>query len=191
MKAWFTFSDGRREPAVPHEEGGTVRIPKEELSGEIRQVEFELEEFSAPVGSDGGFVVPNIQQREGDNLGPGGVIRFRQRPEGETLFPFNSMPFFAVLRGKGGTLIVVSGMSLEYELAVTLRDGVYRMTPRFRWEGTHLLRRCTRLPPVSARTRRLPATAGTRPPLPGGGGSGARPDGQAPAGVETGSFSRA
>ena len=69
MKAWFTFSDGRREPAVPHEEGGTVRIPKEELSGEIRQVEFELEEFSAPVGSDGGFVVPNIQQREGDNLG--------------------------------------------------------------------------------------------------------------------------
>ena len=135
MKAWFTFSDGRREPAVPHEEGGTVRIPKEELSGEIRQVEFELEEFSAPVGSDGGFVVPNIQQREGDNLGPGGVIRFRQRPEGETLFPFNSMPFFAVLRGKGGTLIVVSGMSLEYELAVTLRDGLYRLTPRFRWEG--------------------------------------------------------
>ena len=53
MKAWFTFSDGRREPAVPHEEGGTVRIPKEELSGEIRQ---------SPLA------VPSVQTTQGQDL---------------------------------------------------------------------------------------------------------------------------
>lgn len=135
MKAWYLHSDGRREPAELQYRNDTIRIPKEQIPDIVRQVELELDDFSAPVGGDGCFVVPNIQQNAGDNLGPGGVICFLKRPEGETVFPFNSMPFFAAIRDGRGILAVVSGMSLEYALSVTLRAGVYQLTPRFRWEA--------------------------------------------------------
>ena len=134
MRAWHIFPDGRREPAKIQSRNGIVTIPKEEIPGGAQQLEIDAEEFSAPVGADGCFVVPNIQQNAADNLGPGGVIRFRERPEGETVFRFNSMPIFAVIRDGKGLLVAVTGMSLDYELSVTLRQGIYRITPRFQWE---------------------------------------------------------
>ena len=135
MNAFFQWADGRREPARPHCQNHTIQIPKEEIPAGACALEIELDEFTAPAGSDGCFLVPNIQQNACDNVGPGGVIRFQHRPDGETHFGFNSMPFFAVIRDGKGVLAVVSGMSLEYELIVRLHNGTYHLTPRFQCEG--------------------------------------------------------
>ena len=125
----LTYADGRTETRTVC---GNA-IAASEIPDGVITLDFQPERFEAHVGDLGYFILPVCVS---NHLGHGGLIYFRERSDLTTAMPYQTMPVYAVSRGNSGTLAIVTGMPLDYELVVEVARGRYRLFPRFHFNGS-------------------------------------------------------
>ena len=112
---------------------GEITLP---FSKEIDKLELKLEQFKVPTGSDGYFLLPNLNYAST----PGALIRFKERPHVIEEHPASfSTPVFGVTTGSKGVLAVVTQEKYSYSLKVEVTNGCYELSVIFTPEA---------LPPV-------------------------------------------
>ena len=112
---------------------GELTLP---FSQETDKLELKLEEFKVPVGSEGYFLLPNLNYAST----PGALIRFKERPRIIEEHPASfSTPVFGVTTGSKGLLAVVTQEKYSYSLKVEVANGFYELSAVFTPEA---------LPPV-------------------------------------------
>jgi len=132
----FAFKDGGSRQFRREIGKGRLLLPRSEVPAGVESVDVMLDDFTASAGDGGYFVIPNSRAtRRGDNNGHSALIRFRERPDMEAVFPDNIMPVYGVVHGDRGVLAVVSGMSLDFSLVARVEGGLYRLFPRFVLDG--------------------------------------------------------
>lgn len=128
VKLVVLYKDSRREERVYPVVDGLLTVPKEAFSA-VNYIEIHAAEFTAKIGDEGYFLVPNIA-RGLDNENAA-ITYFRQREDVVQDFPTSNMPLYAACDGKRTVLAICDGMQHEYWLEMEVRDGIYRVFPRF------------------------------------------------------------
>ena len=111
-------------------EGNLFHLPKTRIPANTKDVEFHFDDFIAPVGADGYFVIPSIPDRNH----PTGLCRFHPREDQETVCRRSDLPIFGIRNGENAVLAIVSGMALTYSIVFGVKEGRYYMYPRFHCE---------------------------------------------------------
>ena len=99
------------------------------LSKEISYLDFLPDFCSMPAGSPGFYLYPGGKDKM-DLL-----TRFTARAETEAVFSGMCIPFYAWSDGEETLLAVVTGMALHVEIVAGIRNGLYYLYPRFRFDG--------------------------------------------------------
>ena len=100
-------------------EGNLFHLPKTRIPANTKDVEFHFDDFIAPVGADGYFVIPSIPDRNH----PTGLCRFHPREDQETVCRRSDLPIFGIRNGENAVLAIVSGMALTYSIVFGVKDG--------------------------------------------------------------------
>ena len=97
-------------------------------TADTEKVEFRLEAFRVPVGSEGYYMLPNIRS----SSSCGGLIFFKKRPPmTEEYSEGFAVPVFGVNTGSKGVLAAVTANRYNYTLKVQIRDGFYTLSVIF------------------------------------------------------------
>lgn len=128
--ARFLFADGHTETIPVQQIDHCIQLDSLKIPRECTAVDLLSEEFTAPVGQQGYFVIPSVESN-----GNAAQVFFTDRNEAEERYPFNSLPIFIVTKDAKGLLAVVTGRRYEYELVVGYRNGRYFLYPHFTVES--------------------------------------------------------
>ena len=121
----LTFADGKKETARVVRNGHTIRLDRSVRNA--AEVELDLACFRAEAGEDGYYLLPNIIDRST----PGGLVRFRSRPDAEQEFLDFRIPGFGFKKGDSALFAVVTGGTFDFSLKIQVRSGQYRLLIRF------------------------------------------------------------
>lgn len=116
-------------PAAVSSEG-VITLRKEEVPADAESVSFHDDFFTAREGDSGFFLIPSHYYCHDTML-----TEFRKREDTEAAYRYNDMPLYASAKETGAVLAVVSGMDMDYELVVGVKDGVYYIYPHFTLES--------------------------------------------------------
>ena len=106
-------------------ENDTATCP---FTADTAKVEFRLEAFRVPVGSEGYYMLPNIRS----SSSCGGLIFFKKRPPMTDEYSEGfAVPVFGVNTGSKGVLAAVTANRYNYTLKVQIRDGFYTLSVIF------------------------------------------------------------
>ena len=117
----LTFADGRREAARIARRGNTIRLDRSVR--DAAEVVLELDCFRAEAGEDGYYLLPNIVDRST----PGGIVRFRDRPDAEQEFLDFRIPGFGFKKGGSAVFAVVTGGTFDFRLRIAVKSGKYTL----------------------------------------------------------------
>lgn len=101
-----------------------LRVPKQAIPAGTQHIEVHHPLATARAGDDGFYVLSN-----------GMYGTFRERPNGVYRNPHAVMPVFGVRTPRGAMTVIATGLRYEAFQMVELRDGVYRVFPRFELGG--------------------------------------------------------
>ena len=126
MSVLYTYrKDGSVFSSTVSVVNGGITLP---FSKEIDKLELKLEQFKVPVGSEGYFMLPNLNYAST----PGALIRFKERPHIIEEHPASfSVPVFGVTTGAKGVLAVVTQEKYSYSLKVVVINGYYELSVVF------------------------------------------------------------
>ncbi len=124
----YQFSDGRLDTvsAGLTEKGNiqTLVIPAENIPENVEFVEVHHPYATAKAGDEGFYV-----------LCTGMYGTFKQREDGTYHNKQSVMPMFGVSTPHGAMTVILTGMRYEAHHLADLKDGIYRIFPRFMLEG--------------------------------------------------------
>lgn len=130
VKVTVNYCDGSTAEKTYCPENNFLTVPKKDFDRDIDYIDVFCSEFTGQAGGDGYFVVPNIATiLDNENAAQ---IYFRKRPDMEHVFTASNMPIYAVCNGENSLLAICEGMGYEYELVAEVKDGVYKLFPRYR-----------------------------------------------------------
>ncbi len=136
MSARVFHMDGTEETVTLEnfKENGTVVASFPEMSdwSNIRSIEFAPLMGQAKINDKGYYVIPHGENDLGDSI----LCRFRPRQDRQMILQRSFMPMWGVIHESNNFLAVVSSMTYEYELVVSVKQGVYSCYPRFVLNGT-------------------------------------------------------
>ncbi|MBQ8525806.1 MAG: hypothetical protein IJ460_03705 [Clostridia bacterium] len=120
------------KPSVQQENDSiTVTISRELDFSNIKTIDFEYFDYAAKAGDSGYMVLPRSETNFDYCLS-----RFDRRSKDfEKTLQYCNMPVFGVKSDEHCYLAYVSGMSYDYELHISLKDGVFRIYPVFIIDG--------------------------------------------------------
>ena len=123
------FYDGRTEERFVEFASDRAFLDRSSLPAGIEFIDFLPEFCSMPVGSPGFYLYPGGKDRQ--EL----LTRFIPRSGTESVFSGMCIPFYACCSGEHAFLAVMTGMTLHAEIVAGIRDGVYYLYPRFRFDA--------------------------------------------------------
>ena len=117
----LAFADGRRESARAVRRGN--RLALDRSVRDAVSVTLELDDFRAEAGEDGFYLLPNIVDRST----PGGLVRFRARPDAEQEFVDFRIPGFGFRRGSRAVFAVVTGGTFDFRIRIAVENSKYTL----------------------------------------------------------------
>ncbi len=136
MSAHVLHMDGTEETVALEyfEEDSSVIASFPELGdwSNIRSIDFAPLMGQAKSGDKGYYVIPHGENGLGDSI----LCRFRARADHQMTLQRFLMPIWGVIHADQSFLAVVSSMTYEYELTVSVKQGMYSCHPRFVLNGT-------------------------------------------------------
>ena len=99
-----------------------LRIPIAEIDRNTRDICVYTDDFTAQKGDNGYYIIPSVSK---------GMLGKFKYDNGRNVFPQPEMKFYGIKKNSGTYIAIVKGLSLEYSMIVSVKDGEYKIAPRF------------------------------------------------------------
>lgn len=132
MKSRLVFTDQTTAPVkaeyVRGERYDTVRIRRENVSGEVDHIDVLYDHFTASAGDEGYFVTDH------GTIGTY-LTYFSEREDFAVSQPCSFVSCYGMRKNGAATLAIVTGMRCDFGMVVGVKDGHYLAYPRFYLDG--------------------------------------------------------